>query len=413
MKASYPTHISAAFLIFTALNCAFVSAATPEPAKPAATNSAALIKNKKAPSIDSIAKLGEHLFFDTNFSKNRTQSCATCHAPSAGFADPRDNGVNGSASLGDNGTSLGDRNTPAIGYVSFTPDFGHDQEGNIIGGQFWDGRAHDLKEQAGGPLLNDIEMALDNRTEVLNRINENPLYIQTFKNLFSEDILNNADHAFTAMTTALEYFEKTDFFSPFDSKYDRYLNGEYALTKQEDLGMTIFFSQQFSNCNACHQLNARPNAKHETFSDYRYHNIGVPENKQLREANKLGAGYQDKGLFHNPDINDESLAGKFKTPSLRNVAVTGPYMHNGVFQDLRTVVSFYNKYNSKSPQRQIDPETGETWAKPEVPENISLQELREGPALDDRRIDALVAFMKILTDKRFEHLLPKDTSQQN
>jgi cytochrome c peroxidase len=177
--------------------------------------------------------------------------------------------------------------------------------------------------------------------------------------------------------------------------------------------MTIFFSQQFSNCNACHQLNARPNAKHETFSDYRYHNIGVPENKQLREANKLGAGYQDKGLFHNPDINDESLAGKFKTPSLRNVAVTGPYMHNGVFQDLRTVVSFYNKYNSKSPQRQIDPETGETWAKPEVPENISLQELREGPALDDRRIDALVAFMKILTDKRFEHLLPKDTSQQN
>jgi cytochrome c peroxidase len=106
-----------------------------------------------------------------------------------------------------------------------------------------------------------------------------------------------------------------------------------------------------------------------------------------------------------PDIDDPNQRGKFKTPSLRNVAVTPPYMHNGVFKDLRTVVLFYNKYNSRSLARQINPETGEAWAKPEVPENLSMELLESGPALDDRRIDALVAFMKTLTDQRYEHLL--------
>lgn len=357
-------------------------------------------------SISTIVELGENLFFDTNLSNNRSQACATCHAPSHGFADPRDNGVGGSASLGDDGKSLGDRNTPAIGYARFAPGFAKDPEGNFHGGQFLDGRAHDLKEQAGGPILNGIEMGLPSKAALLERLNENPRYVDAFKTLFSDDTLKTEDNAFMAVTTALEYFEKSDFFAAFDSKYDRFLKGEYTLTKQEDLGMTIFFSQQFSNCHACHQLNSRPSAPNETFSDYSYHNIGVPENTRLRQANGLNKGYQDKGLFHNPSINDESLAGKFKTPSLRNVAVTGPYMHNGVFQDLRTVVSFYNKYNSKSAARQINPETHQKWASPEVPENISLQELREGPALDDRRIDALVAFMKLLTDKKFEHLIP-------
>ena len=92
-------------------------------------------------------------------------------------------------------------------------------------------------------------------------------------------------------------------------------------------------------------------------------------------------------------------------PTLRNVAVTGPYMHNGVFKDLRTVVLFYNKYNTRSPKRQINPETGQQWQPPEVAENLSLKELETGPALDNRRIDALVAFMKMLTDQRYEHLL--------
>ena len=147
-----------------------------------------------------------------------------------------------------------------------------------------------------------------------------------------------------------------------------------------------------------------PGSEGETFSNYQFHNIGVPVNERLRRLNGKGEDFVDRGLLENPQVDDPAQAGRFKVPTLRNVAVTGPYMHNGVFADLRTVVLFYNKYNSRSAKRQINPETGEQWGAPEVADNLSLKELETGPALDDQRIDALVAFMKTLTDRRYEHL---------
>ena len=111
----------------------------------------------------------------------------------------------------------------------------------------------------------------------------------------------------------------------------------------------------------------------------------------------------DEGLFDNPLVNEEAQRGKFKVPSLRNVAVTGPYMHNGVFKDLRTVILFYDHYNN--PMRKLNPETGLPWQAPEVPENIDLESLEIGPPLDNRRVDALEAFLKTLTDQRYEYLL--------
>ena len=213
------------------------------------------------------------------------------------------------------------------------------------------------------------------------------------------------------MTDAIAEFEKGDFFSPFDSKYDRYLRGEYTMTPQEELGRTLFFSQQFTNCNLCHQLRTTPNRADETFTNYQYHNIGVPENTHLRHKNGVKA--VDEGLLNNPAVEQDVAArGKYKTPSLRNVAVTAPYMHNGTFKDLRTVILFYNKYNSRSKKRQINPETGKPWRAPEVNENLSLAELETGPALDDKRIDALVAFLETLTDKRYEALLEKQKSKK-
>ena len=208
--------------------------------------------------IQDLAQLGEKLFFDPNLSFNRAQSCSYLPCANAWLSDPRDNGVQGSASLGADGKALGDRNTPALGYVGFTPDFGRNEQNEIIGGQFWDGRENDLKAQAGGPLLNPIEMAMPNKNAVLERLKENSSYVEAFTRLFDAQILDNAEDAFLPLTTAIEHFEKTDVFSSFDSKYDRYLAGEYSLSKQEDLGMTLFFSQQFSNCNQCHQLRQRP-----------------------------------------------------------------------------------------------------------------------------------------------------------
>jgi len=303
------------------------------------------------------------------------------------------------------GQSLGDRNTPALGYGHLTPDFALNKQGEHVGGQFWDGRAINLQAQAGGPILNAAEMALQNKHQLLERIQANADYVTRFRALFGASVLTSPDEMFDATTLALSQFEHSNLFSPFDSKYDRYLAGDYQLSKEEDLGMTIFFSQQFSNCNQCHQLRKRPGAEQETFSDYRYHNIGVPTNVALRAANDLSDAYVDQGLLANPAVADTVHRGKFKTPSLRNVAITGPYMHNGVFKDLKTVVAFYNKYNSKSPERQINPETGASWAAPETSDNLALDLLTEGPAMDDRRMDALVAFLKTLTDKRYEHLL--------
>ena len=360
-----------------------------------------------AEAIDSIEALGRALFFDVNLSRNRTQACATCHSPEFGFTDPRGNASGRAVSLGDDGRSLGDRNAPTASYAAFSPPFHLNDNGRYVGGQFLDGREQDLAGQAGGPPLNSVEMGMADMAAVAARLRENPSYIAAFDRLFGADILARPDAAYKAMTESIAAFERTDFFAPFDSKYDRYLRDEYSMTAQEDLGMTLFFSQQFSNCNLCHQLKPTPASTEETFSNYEYHNIGTPVNPAARAVNGVASDHVDRGLLDNPAVDDPKQAGKFKVPTLRNVAVTGPYMHNGVFKDLRTVVLFYNKYNSRSAKRQINPESGEKWRAPEVPENLSLKELETGPALDDRRIDALVAFMRTLTDRRYEHLLNK------
>ena len=350
------------------------------------------------PVFDNLEALGEALFFDTDLSMNRTQACATCHSPDAGFVDPRETDAGRAVSLGDDGGSLGTRNAPTASYAMLTPPFHLNAEGNWEGGLFLDGRATTLEDQAGGPPLNPVEMGMPDHAAVVDRLRENPDYVAALQALIGPDVFDDPDRAYAGMTQALAAYERTPEFAPFDSKYDRYLRGEYEMTPDEDLGRLLFFSQQFTNCNLCHQLKRSAVDPEETFSNYQYHNIGVPANPALAAA-------PDQGLLDNPAVDDPAQAGKFKVPPLRNVAVTGPYMHNGVFKDLRTVVLFYNKYNSKSPARQINPETGQPFGPPEVDGTLSMEELTTGPALDDRRIDALVAFLKTLTDARYEDLL--------
>ncbi|MDN5096490.1 cytochrome-c peroxidase [Aliarcobacter butzleri] len=344
--------------------------------------------------------LGRILFFDVNLSKNRTQSCATCHNPDAGFVDDRDNGVKKMASLGDDGKSLGDRQAPTASYAKFSPTFHFDEKTKkYVGGQFWDGREATLEAQAGGPPLNPVEMGMSDKKAVIDRLKENSLYVDSFKKIFGADIFKNDDKAYEAMTIAIASFERTDEFSPFDSKYDRYLKGEYDLTPLEDLGKSIFFSNNNNSCANCHVLKGE-DKEGETFTNYQYHNIGTPANNELRAKNGVKA--IDEGLLANSNVSDVAQKGKHKVPTLRNVAVTAPYMHNGVFKDLKTVVEFYDKYNNKD--RNIDPETNKPWDEPEVKDNISLQELKANK-LTDRKVEALVAFMKLLTDKKYEHLL--------
>lgn len=350
-------------------------------------------------------KLGEALFSDTALSFNRTQSCADCHNPLTGFADPRDGGVGGAASLGADGVSLGDRNAPSAAYAKFSPSLFVNAKGRLAGGQFHDGRAATLAEQAGGPPLNPGEMGMTSKAQVRDRLKENPAYARAFVALYGAGALDTPESAYDAMSDSLARFEQTDVFAPFDSKYDRYLRNEYKMTPEEDLGMTLFFSTQFTNCNQCHQLKPIPASTGETFTNYEYHNIGVPVNEALRAANGKGKGFVDQGIRGTAVPTTPAQKGAFKTPTLRNVAVTGPYMHNGVFRDLETVVRFYNSYNSHTQKAAINPETGKPWGKPEVAGTLSMKELESGPALDDRRVRALVAFLKTLTDARYEPLV--------
>ncbi|MCB2076528.1 MAG: cytochrome-c peroxidase, partial [Novosphingobium sp.] len=160
--------------------------------------------------------LGERLFFDVNLSANRTQACATCHNPEFGFSDPR-----GMASLGDDGESLGDRNAPTATYAAFTPLFHRTDEGKWVGGQFVDGRSSALEDQAGEPPLNPAEMGMPDKDAVVARLREDPVYQTSFPKFFETGILDDTEKAYGAMTKAVAAFERTDTFSPFDSRYDR------------------------------------------------------------------------------------------------------------------------------------------------------------------------------------------------
>jgi len=359
--------------------------------------------------------LGRALFFDVNLSLDRTQSCATCHDPAQAFTDWRPLATGGDAhnqgntpapaSLGGDMKSYGDRNAPTISYAAAIPPFGRNADNDYVGGLFWDGRAATLEEQAGGPPLNPIEMGMPDSASVIARLQENANYQHAFKSLFGDDVFADTAKAWNGLQQSIAALERTAFFSPYDSKYDRYLRGEYKPTEQEELGITLFFSNQFTNCNKCHQLQQLPEAQQETFSNYTYQNIGVPVNAALRAANGKGSDYIDHGLLEHPAVDDAAQDGKFRVPTLRNVAITAPYMHNGVFNELRTVMQFYNKYLQKGSKAQINPETGENWGPPEVATTIASDKLEAGRALDARSIDALLAFMNMLTDKRYEPLL--------
>lgn len=343
------------------------------------------------------AALGERLFFDVNLSLNRTTACATCHDPARAFTDPR-----GAASPGDDGVSLGDRNAPTAMYAATIPPLHRTAQGDLAGGLFHDGRVASLAAQAAGPPLNASEMGMPDRAAILTRLREDPAYVAAFPALYGPGVLDDSDAAFAALTAAIAAFERTDRFAPFSSRYDRWLRGEITLTAEEDLGRTLFFSQQFTNCSRCH-MGAGPLAADETFTDHRHHNIGTPENLALRARNGVASGTIDPGLAG--VTGDPADLGRVRTPTLRNVAVTSPYMHNGVFADLRTVILFYNTHNTRAEARRINPETGLLFDPPQAEGTLSLADLTHGPALDDRRIDALVAFLRALTDQEYEHLL--------
>lgn len=256
---------------------------------------------------DEKVELGRILFFDPVLSADNTSSCATCHHPDLGFSDNR------SLSMGFGGKGIGParrggvtlpRNTPTVWNAAF----------NVR--QFWDGRAADLEEQAEGPIKHADEMGQDPE-ELVQELMGIPAYVDSFERVFGES--HASAISLETITYAIGAFERTIVTQ--DSKYDQYARGDRtALTAAERRGLNLFRSLK-TRCFECHNL--------PTFANPDFKVIGVPEGDgvdlDLGRAEIAGAGYE----------------GAFKVPTLRNVALTAPYMHNGIFQTLAEVVDFY------------------------------------------------------------------------
>jgi len=346
--------------------------------------------------------LGKALYFDKSLSFNRTMSCATCHSPSKGFIDERESPIGHAAALSADNDFIATRNVPTNSYSAFTPTFKSILSDNstdiiYIGGQFLDGRAKDLKAQAKGPFLNPVEMQMPSKSAVIDRVKEKSVYIKSLREVYGDDIFANVDESYDAIADAIAAFEKTNLFSPFDSKYDRMLKGQYLFTAEEQEGLAIFTDLNRGKCAKCHSL-VNGDGKAGLFTNYKYHNLGVSKNLDLLAANGKGSAFIDHGLLENPNVDDESMDGKFRISTLRNVAVTSPYMHNGIFKDLKTVVHFYN---TRDVTGAINPETGKAWGEAEIPNTVNHQ-LLGNLKLTEEEENALVSFMKTLTDKRYE-----------
>ena len=346
-------------------------------------------------------ELGQLFFFDPSLSQAQDIGCFTCHQPAYAFADPRQNAGKGMVSLGSGGMHYGIRNAPPVTYAANSPRFHYDEE------------------QITGPLFTSFEMNMPDAPAVTARLEKNPQYTYNLKARYGNAVFNIAGkpglgyqsaRAFSELQNTIAAYERSRDLRSYDSKYDRYLQGQATLTPQEERGRQIFFDPARSNCASCH-LGKAPGSAEEPFSNYYYYNVGVPRNPELIRLAGRPTDYIDHGLMANP-LTDGSpaLDGKFRTPTLRNVAVTAPYMHNGIIPDLRgrlvsrpadAVPHFFDHHN----QARTNPATGKNWDAPEVAETVDSVRL-QAPPLTDTDLDALEAFLRTLTDARYESLLP-------
>ncbi len=348
-------------------------------------------------------QLGRKLFYDTRLSDPAGQACATCHAMDAALADPERSTP---TSRGVNPDRFGNRNTPTAAYAAFSPAFDYDtKKGGFVGGQFWDGRAATLEEQAKGPFLNPAEMANTSKKQVVDKVRTSE-YAPLFRSVFGEDAFDDAKTAYDKIAQAIAAFERTASFRPFTSKYDAWLAGKAELTAQEHRGRELFERPDKGNCAVCHPSRPDAHGRPPLFTDFSYDNLGVPRNPDNRfytmprQFNPEGRKFVDKGLGAALDNSDED--GKFKTPTLRNIALTAPYMHNGYFGSLRGVVDFYNSRDARPrcAAELLDEEEAirrGCWPRPELTRNVNGDEVgRLG--LSPQEVDDIVAFLNTLTD---------------
>jgi len=339
-----------------------------------------------SPALTPKQELGKLLFFETSLSTPPGQSCAQCHDPLVAFADPE---TELPVSRGAVHGLYGNRNDMPVSYSMYVPALHKDEEEGIwVGGLFWDGRANSLAEQAQGPPLNPLEMANPDMNTIASRLEALP-YADRFREIYGEEALATPQAAFDNMADAIAAYEQSAEVNPFSSKYDHWLRGEASFTEQEERGFALFVSENKGNCVACHPHQSADENIPPMFTDFTYDNLGTPRNPENpfyslpAEFNPDGYDYKDLGL--GITVNDPNENGKFRVPTLRNIALTKPYMHNGVFKSLFSVLAFYNS-------RDIT-----DWPDPEVRENVNTEEMGD-LGLTNQEMEDIVAFLHTLTD---------------
>lgn len=289
-----------------------------------------------------LIELGKRLFFDARLSRTGRTACANCHDPNHAFAEPRQ------VSIRDDG-HRGERNAPSLLDIRYVPLL------------MWDGRFRSLEEQAFNPFRRNGELGRE-IGEAVRHLNADPEYLDLF-----QDALGHRPTA-EGLTRALAAYQRTLTSGP--SRFDRFQStGDLGrLTSLEHEGFAVFNGK--GRCAACHVIAGAGADRPELFTDFRFHNLG---------AGRPVGGYWDAGRYRVTRASGDAQA--FRTPSLRNVTLTAPYMHDGGLATLEDVIDFYDRGGRPNP---------------------NLSPLVRPLSLTNRERHALVAFLQSLTDEDLE-----------
>ncbi|MEY4573347.1 MAG: methylamine metabolism protein [Bacteroidota bacterium] len=357
------------------------------------------------------AVLGRKIYFDSRFSEpSGMQSCSSCHLPQMGFvgmgsvaSTPTTRGFIAGIAEGAVSGAYGGRKPPSAAYATYSPTFKLNGE-DFEGGLFWDGRATGLRlgipaaEQALGPFMNPVEQNHPSKESVLLKIKNDPEYMTLWRAVWGNNMPLNTESEisqnYDRIGLAIAEYEASSEVNQFSSKYDAYTRKQVDLTPIEKQGLSLFNGK--AKCDKCHESDSKGNVP-AMFTDFGYENIGLPTNLDFLNPLNRGNAPTDFGLggvlINSQNSNWKTLAsqniGKFRTPTLRNVAkgeANKRFMHNGVLKSLEEVVHFYNT-------RDTDP----TWRSPEVIMNLERDDLGN-LGLSQKEELAIVAFLRTLSD---------------
>ncbi len=391
------------------------------------------------PSVEQLAALGRAMFADKRLSADGRLACASCHDPAAAFG-PNARTPNPFADA--DPAHAGTRAIPSLRYAQFAGRFTehtvddeetHGVDGGPTGGLTWDGRVDSAREQVRIPLFAAHEMGNADDAAIARRVAGAP-YAGEFRRAFSapgRDVFADPRRVVAWMGLAFEVYEQGREFAPFDSRYDRWLAGREALTAQELRGLALYRDADKGNCDSCHPSRRSSAGAAPLFTDAGFIAIGAPRRAGLPP---LAAGATaaaqplafdargaaaDLGLCRSGRAglsDDRTFCGRFRAPTLRNVALRGAFFHNGSVRTLRDAVAFYATRDTDPARWYPRAADGRVRTFDDLPADLAdvvdrevpFQPRADGrPRLDDAEIDDLVAFLRTLTDADAEAVAPR------